>query len=73
MGFSFFFFFLCLTVKHFTMPLMKGDDIMFKWLNLSKKEKKEVKENKQIEELKKAYEENMKLFKQSIERIEEAS
>ena len=47
---------------------------MFKWLNLSKKEKKEVNENlKQIEDLKKAYEENMKLFKQSIQRIEEAN
>ena len=52
---------------------MKGDDNMFKWLNLSKKEKKEVKENKQIEDFKEAYEENMKLFKQSIQRIEEAS
>ena len=47
---------------------------MFNWKSIMKKDKKEVNENlKQIEDLKKAYEENMKLFKQSIERIEEAS
>lgn len=47
---------------------------MFNWKSIMKKDKKEVNENlKQIEDLKKAYEENMKLFKQSIQRIEEAS
>lgn len=47
---------------------------MFNWKGLIKKDKKEVSDElKNIEDLKKAYEENMKLFKQSIERIEEAS
>lgn len=47
---------------------------MFNWKSIMKKDKEEVnRELKNIEELKKAYEENMKLFKQSIQRIEEAN
>lgn len=47
---------------------------MFNWKELFKKNKEEVSDElKNIENLKKQYEENMKLFKRSIQRIEEAS
>ena len=47
---------------------MKGDDNMFKWLNLSKKEKKE--DDKNTKAMKELYKENEKLLKELYKKAE---